>query len=116
MGGPGREHVAKVLGGGAAISPVNIAEVLSKAAERGMQPSLALSHLDELQGGLELFQLERIDLIAIAELREPTRQLGLSLGDRACLALGRRLGLPILTADRAWAELDLPGVEVRLIR
>jgi len=39
----------------------------------------------------------------------------LSLGDRACLALGERLGLPVVTADRAWADLDL-DVAVSLIR
>lgn len=50
-----------------------------------------------------------------AELRGPTKYLGLSLGDRACLALGLRLGSPILTGDRAWLELDL-GVEIEFAR
>jgi PIN domain nuclease of toxin-antitoxin system len=48
-------------------------------------------------------------------LRRMTRGLGLSFGDRACLALGQRLGLPVLTADRLWASLDL-DVEVILCR
>jgi len=52
---------------------------------------------------------------AAAMLRDRTRQFGLSLGDRACLALGAARGLPVLTADRSWAELSI-GVEVRLIR
>jgi PIN domain nuclease of toxin-antitoxin system len=49
------------------------------------------------------------------KLRAAARSRGLSLGDRACLALAQREGLPALTADRAWAGLDI-GVEVRLIR
>ena len=44
-----------------------------------------------------------------------TRALGLSLGDRACLALGLRGGLPVLTADHAWQQLTL-GVVVQVIR
>jgi PIN domain nuclease of toxin-antitoxin system len=51
----------------------------------------------------------------IADLRRPTSHLGLSLADRACLALALRLGLPIVTADRAWAELEL-AVQVQTIR
>lgn len=52
---------------------------------------------------------------AAARLRPATRHAGLSLADRACLALARRLGVPAVTADRAWGDLDV-GVEVRLIR
>ena len=48
-------------------------------------------------------------------MRRATRARGLSLGDRACLALAESLSLPVLTADRAWADLDL-GIEVVLIR
>jgi PIN domain nuclease of toxin-antitoxin system len=52
---------------------------------------------------------------AVAQMRAPTRQAGLSLGDRACLALARELRCPALTADRQWAAIDV-GVEIRLIR
>lgn len=48
-------------------------------------------------------------------LRVQTRSLGLSLGDRACIALGHRLGVPVLTTDKEWKHLET-GVEVRLIR
>jgi PIN domain nuclease of toxin-antitoxin system len=50
-----------------------------------------------------------------AELHRATRRLGLSFGDRACLALGLEMESPILTADRTWGDLDL-GVEIRLAR
>ena len=48
-------------------------------------------------------------------LRSTTRSRGLSLGDRACIALGSRLELPILTTDRAWEGLDVE-TEIRLVR
>jgi PIN domain nuclease of toxin-antitoxin system len=51
----------------------------------------------------------------VADLLLRTRHLGLSLGDRACLALASTLGAPALTADEAWTKLDL-GVEVQLVR
>jgi ribonuclease VapC len=47
-------------------------------------------------------------------LRLLTRRAGLSLGDRACLALAQRLGLPALTIDRSWKDLSL-GIEVQVI-
>ncbi|MGH8567800.1 MAG: hypothetical protein ACREXU_07215 [Gammaproteobacteria bacterium] len=52
---------------------------------------------------------------AIARLRSMSKDLGLSLGNRACLALGVRLGLPVPTADREWQKLAL-SVEVRAVR
>ena len=51
-----------------------------------------------------------------AELKALTKDKGLSLGDRACIALGIQLKLPIYTADRIWKELELPQVEIILIR
>jgi PIN domain nuclease of toxin-antitoxin system len=48
-------------------------------------------------------------------MREKTRSGGLSLADKACLALGRATGLAVLTADKVWMELGL-GLEIRLIR
>jgi ribonuclease VapC len=55
------------------------------------------------------------DAIDAARLRPLTRSVGLSLADRACLALAHRLNAPALTADRAWFRLEL-DVEVRLLR
>jgi ribonuclease VapC len=64
---------------------------------------------------LTIVALDADDGPAIARLRQPTRHLGLSLADRACLALAQRLELPVLTTDRAWEQLDL-AVDVRLAR
>ena len=50
-----------------------------------------------------------------AHLRAETRSLGLSLGDRACLALAEDLGRPAVTTDKVWGDLNL-GIEVRIIR
>ena len=55
------------------------------------------------------------DAAQVAELRRSDHGLLLSLGDRCCLALGRRLEVPVLTADRAWSAVDA-GVEVRQVR
>ena len=70
--------------------------------------------------GLALFDLDVVDFtaeqaLASAELRPATRAAGLSLGDRACLALARSRKATALTADRAWnrAELD---IEIEFIR
>ena len=65
--------------------------------------------------GLFVTPLDEPTATRVGALREATRPRGLSLGDRACIALAEKLGLPALTADHAWADLDL-GVEVVLIR
>lgn len=114
----GASMVASGLATGCWMSAVNYAEVLSRVAERGGDPEAR--DRDWVDAGL-IGQLIGVvpfgeeDGVAAAALRPLTRRLGLSLGDRACLALGRRLGLPVLTADRAWAGIDA-GVEIVLIR
>jgi PIN domain nuclease of toxin-antitoxin system len=94
-------------------------ETLSKFTERGAKADRLAADLEEqglLHGLLEVAPLTADDALAIAELRPLTKGLGLSLGDRACLALGLRLGLPVLTADRDWVHLDNVEVDVRPIR
>jgi ribonuclease VapC len=102
----------------ASMSVVNWIEVLSKVADLGDDPQ-ALTQDLEAQGvlgqDLEIVAMNQADALAIAQLRPLTKSIGLSLGDRACIALGERLGLPVLTSDRVWASLDL-GAEIRLIR
>lgn len=109
---PGRENVEPHLMD-AVISTVNLSEVFARALKAGVSS-------DDAQWIIEGFGLMTISFsaehaIETALLLPVTRHLGLSLGDRACLALARREGLPALTADRQWEDLDV-GVEIRLIR
>ena len=118
QGEAGSETVEAALAVGAIINVVNYAEVLSRLGDAGEEPATAHRRLREqgLVGGLlEVVALTEDDSVVIAQLRAPTRAQGLSLGDRACLATGLRLGRPVITADRAWAGINV-GVTVRLIR
>lgn len=118
QGEAGSEVVQEALAAGAVISLVNYAEVLGRLADAGEEPGTAHRRLQELGligGLLELAPLDEEDAVAIARLRAVTRAQGLSLGDRACLATGLRLGRPVVTADRSWAAVEV-GVPVRLIR
>lgn len=116
----GAEIVEDALGTGACVGVVNWAEVLSKTAEEGGDPEALESRLAGmglLGQTLEVMGFSREEALDVGRLRPLTRNLGLSLGDRACLALARRLSLPVLTADRTWRELpDALGVRARLIR
>jgi len=114
---PGAEFVEHAISLGSSISTVNWAEVLSKTADIGVVPEHLASELHQrgiLDRALRVFPLIEEDSLEIARLRPLTQSLGLSLGDRACLALGKRLGAPVITADRAWK--DIPWVEIKLIR
>lgn len=114
----GADVVDAALIQGSAISAVNLAEVLSKLAELDEAPAEindALWRRGLLGSQLSILPLTAEDAVAIAELHVKTRSRGLSLGDRACLALARRLQLPALTADRDWARLAV-GVRIETIR
>jgi len=115
---PGAAAVEQALTKGAYIGAANWAEVLSKVAESGGEPEVLIGELEArgvLGQTLEVLPLLPEDGPAIARLRPSTKPFGLSLGDRACLSLGLRLGLPVLTTDREWRKLIL-GVEVRVVR
>jgi ribonuclease VapC len=94
-------------------SMVNLAEVHTKVVERGGAIEDVNAYLGPLSIRLRTFRAGQAE--TIGRLRPLTRHLGLSLGDRACLALGLQTGLPVLTADTKWIELDL-GIDIRLIR
>lgn len=115
----GSEVVSGAIADGAAISVVNLAEVLSKVAERGGDPAAAAAELRKAEGSKRALTIEPLtaaDCVALARLRPITKQRGLSLADRACLALADRLGIPALTTDEAWDDVPNLGIEVRLIR
>jgi ribonuclease VapC len=111
-GEPGCERAADFFGD-ALISAVNLAEVVGKLVERGIGLELARRALSLY--GLQVVALDEELAERTGALRRETRARGLSLGDRACLALAGRAALPALTADKAWKDLELP-VEVRLLR
>jgi ribonuclease VapC len=98
---------------GAAVSTVTWSEVCKRLLAHAVEPRALRVRIGAL--GLELVPFDADDAEAAAALWPLTRHAGLSLADRACLALARRLGRRVLTADRAWLDLDV-GVEVRLIR
>jgi len=108
----GAESVEAVLEH-AVVSTVNWSEVHRRAAARGVDVRGLWADVEAL--GVRLVPFTRMDAERAAALRPSTRERGLSLADRACLALAARLGLPALTADRAWQGLEL-DVDVRSIR
>jgi PIN domain nuclease of toxin-antitoxin system len=95
------------------VSVVNLAEVWSKLFETGHTVQQARQAVGGLTLKIADFTAE--DAFEIGRLRPGTRAFGLSLGDRACLALALRLSLPVITADRRWAKLDI-GATIELIR
>jgi len=111
-GEPGSARAAAFFGD-ALISAVNLAEVVAKLVERGA--SLALTRAALSRYGLQVAAFDEELAEWTGALRPQTKAFGLSLGDRACLALAQRCALPVLTADRTWKELDL-SVEVQLLR
>ncbi len=104
---------ANAIARGGIISTVNVAEVLSRLARTGASPAEAMRELQRVNIEVVPFTLDHAR--RVAELGPLTRSAGLSLGDRACLALAMERGVAAATADRAWAELDLP-VRIDVIR
>ena len=109
---PGQENVRPFLNG-ALVSTVNLAEVTTHLARSGAPQFIIEKAISKLSIHPYSFPNELVSLTGM--LVQKTRQYGLSLGDRACLALGITKGFPVITADTIWADIDLP-VEVRLIR
>ena len=114
-GEPGAERLTGQSGllASATISAVNLAEAHSKLVAEGMDPGdawqAAIAPIPEIAA----FDSEQAKITG--DLVRQTHALGLSLGDRACLALGIVLKAPIYTADRAWKNLKV-GVPIHVVR
>jgi PIN domain nuclease of toxin-antitoxin system len=109
---PGKDRVAQAMGD-CLISAVNYSEVIGKLIDAGV-PN------DDARQTFDLLDVEIVDFdedlgFQAASIMPATRRLGLSLGDRCCLALGRARKATILTSDRSWAKLKI-GVKVEVIR
>ncbi|MGK7912876.1 MAG: type II toxin-antitoxin system VapC family toxin [Synechococcus sp.] len=95
------------------MSSVNWAEVIQKSIVAGVDVEGMQEDLAAL--GLKISPFTVAEAEIAGRLWESTREYGLSLGDRACLSLGLRLNVPVITADRAWANLDLQ-LDVQVVR
>lgn len=111
---PGAAKVAQVLAE-ARMSSVNYAEVVSHFIHAGMPADQVEAMLKPLP--MTIVDADRALGTIAGRLRAATAEAGLSLGDRFCLALARRDGLPALTADRQWRTVaEAAGVAVSVIR
>jgi len=113
FGEAGASSVDEIISG-SILSAVNAAEVISKLVERGMPVDLARTAL--VDTGVEVVPFD-LDQAALAgALRLLTIKQGLSLGDRACLALAKKFCVQAVTADHAWTAAKGLGTEIVLIR
>ena len=108
----GRERVAEHVES-SCLSAVNLTEVIGKFVQHGHSADLVLGKI--MASTIEVVPFSPPDAALAASLLPRTKPFGLSLADRACLALAITRGVPVLTADRAWAGLDI-GVAVYVIR
>ena len=96
----------------AAISAINLTEVATKLVEKGQ--SIAEGRRTIAMLGMDVETIDEAQAFAAAALRATTKSKGLSVGDRHCLALGAKLGATVLTADKAWKQVDT-GIDVKVI-
>jgi len=108
----GADVVAEALPQGV-ISAVNLSEVVAKLCDAGMPEKAIHQALQPL--GIEIVPFDEDQAYQAGLLRTSTQDFGISLGDRACLSLAKKLGIDALTADRAWAKLSI-GTTIKVIR
>jgi PIN domain nuclease of toxin-antitoxin system len=108
----GHERVAEIIDD-SCLSTVNLSEVIGRFVRDGHDGPTVLRRL--AASPIKIVTFSAADASRAASLIPKTERLGLSLGDRACLALAMTRGIPAVTADRSWKRLAL-GVPVRVIR
>jgi PIN domain nuclease of toxin-antitoxin system len=108
---PGGERVGALIEEGI-VTAANWSEVLQKARQHGADPQEVGLMLRSL--GLAVIEITREDGELAAAIWE--KGMPLSLGDRLCLAVGSRLGLPVVTRDALWETASIEGVEVEVLR
>lgn len=108
----GSEEISQFIDN-AAISAVNLSEVIAKLAEAGIPAEDIRQILGNLN--LEVIPFNEEQAFKAGMMRPATKSIGLSFGDRACLALGIFLNQPVLTTDRLWGSLSV-GIEIRVVR
>jgi PIN domain nuclease of toxin-antitoxin system len=97
----------------AIMSTINVAEVLTALQRVDILPKEAIVLITDIIQEIVSFDLEQSQ--CVAELQPYVSHKGLSLGDRACLALGQKRQAPIYTADRIWGELQIDNITIKLI-
>ncbi|WP_227788881.1 MULTISPECIES: type II toxin-antitoxin system VapC family toxin [unclassified Nodularia (in: cyanobacteria)] len=107
----GSEEISQFIGN-AAISAVHLSEVIAKLAEAGIPAEDIRQILGNLN--LEVIPFNEEQALKAGMMRPATKSIGLSFGDRACLALGIFLNQPVLTTDRLWGSLSV-GIEIRVV-
>lgn len=110
---PGADKVAPYIGR-AAISAVNLQEVVKELLLSGLDEATTRELLGELRLDVRVHDVEAA--YAAAALHGQTRQYGRGLGDRSCLALAAQLGVPAVTADREWKNVKVRNLKIEHIR
>lgn len=116
QGEPGDDLVRQTLQSGhCVVSAANQAEIIAKSLDRGGDPEAIKAILADL--AYTVIDIKAEDGTQAGWMRAQTRQFGLSLGDRLCLAVAQRLKAKILTADRPWLSVAQPmGINIQCIR
>ena len=109
---PGSEVLESLLSH-SFISTVNLAEIITKLEERGLWTEQSQTDLEAF--GMVIVPFDLKQAVIAGKLRSLTKAFGLSLGDRACLALGTQLNLPVLTTDRIWTQLAI-SIRIQVLR